>query len=315
MQSVFLAFRLRPKTKTCCMKNPIWYLLFSCMSLLLLAGCGRDAKQDTQQTDTLLSAEDSLKTAELDAIVATFPNPIQLANLLKNAGAKYKDGLLNNPKNVSNYQTTEVRAVNLGIYSADMAYSHVFDKRQDALKYLSAVRQLSEQLNLGGIFDKKLESSIQANQDNPDSLTKLFSQTLSRVKERLIENREGEILNLMFSGAFVEGLYIAVQLYADNRSQEMANQIAEQKINLQRLVRQVEVYKEDASFRRMHNTLAQLTKAYDGVIVEYQAPTEPAKVEAGKPIQLGGRNNIQISDAQIQKLLETITPLRNQFTE
>lgn len=287
---------------------PRFFLLALLLALLTACGGGNE----NAPAENLAAESDA---EEQDDAIRNFPSPIQLANILKNAGADYEPELLNPEGKVTKYQTTGAQALNLGIYSADMAYANVFDKRQDALKYMSAVRRLSDKLSLDGIFTKQLETKMDKYKDQPDSLQRVYAQTLSEVKTQLRENGQGEVLNLMFVGGFVEGLFFATKIYANQPSKALANSIAEQKLNLERLLEYVTRHKDEPDFKVAYDGLVKLQKVYEEVTIEYNAPAQAAEGKTNGVIVIENSNTINISDATIAAIRNEVEPLRRAIVQ
>lgn len=283
-------------------------LLFALAISLLGAGCkgGGNTGDGTHPHDSL----DVNLADQANRIINSFPSPAQMAAMLKRAGAPYDANLLNPDANVANYQTTVAKALNLGVYSADLAYANLNEQRQVALKYLSAVRRLAQDLGLDGIFGQSLENRVRANEQHQDSLVAIFAETLADIKTRLHENQQPQILNFMFAGGFVEGLHLALGLYKTKPSEELATQIGEQKINLESLLEYLEPFKAESGFAPIHAKLLALKAAYAEVAIEYTAPAAEAPAPASGVVHVQNRNTVRISPEAIGKIREALAPLR-----
>src|ERR1700741_4419838 len=114
--------------------------------LLILNSCSNEAKNT--ETEHLLSKADSTIEAtvaeDLKEVTITLPSPLQLANIFKKSGLKYKTGIGNSPKNATKYNNSNfIRAVNLGIYSTDLAYALMNKQFDESKSYLKACQDLS----------------------------------------------------------------------------------------------------------------------------------------------------------------------------
>jgi hypothetical protein len=276
--------------------------------LALLTACGGEQTSGSTGTDSL----DVNLADEVQRQVRSFPSPVQLAALLKQAGAQYNGGLLHPENRVSSYQTTTPQALNLGVYSADMAYANIFEQRQVASRYLAAVRSLSSKLGLDGVFGRNLEDRVRANEQNQDSLVAIFSETLAEIKTRLHENQQPQILNFMFVGGFVEGLHLAIGTYKARPNEQLLKSIGEQKFNIEQLMEYVEPLKTEAGFAEVHAQLVKLKAVFDQVTITYTAPTGESNTQ-GEVVRVQNQNNVQITPEVVQQLEATLAPLRKQI--
>lgn len=284
------------------------------VSAFLFVSCGSDKPGGGNAGAG--GAQDSLDLAaakEAKQLVKSFPSPMQLAQLLKRAGATYNGDLLNPQNRVTNYQTTPVRSMNLGVYSADMAYANVFEQKQEALKYLSAVRRLANDLGLEGVFDKDLENAVRRNENNQDSLVRIFSNTLADLKTRLHQNQQPQILNLMFAGGFIEGLYLALETYQDAPNPEIAQQIGEQKFNLEQLLEYTRPYKDEPEFAEVYSGLLQLQRVFAKVKENYSGPDEQATAQEDGVVTVGNDLKLEVTPEIIKELQNITLPLRQQI--
>ena len=152
--------------------NSLQKLFVSGSAVFLLSpffyGCGSNKENaETEGTDTTSMGQSggmTKGTSKAQNIFYSIPSPIELAQLIQKAGAKYNKDLLNPIKNVSKYMSNTSKALNLGVYGADLSYTSVFDDNtQESIFYLAATRKLAESLGVGNAFDEKTVDRIQAN--------------------------------------------------------------------------------------------------------------------------------------------------------
>ena len=79
---------------------------------------------------------------------------------MKNNCAHFISDAMNPPENMDKYVTTNMKAVNFGIYAADLAYSTVFEKNQSSLSYFKNVKKMAESLGLSEGFDEIMSKRI-----------------------------------------------------------------------------------------------------------------------------------------------------------
>lgn len=179
----------------------------------MLSGCSSDnnSTTETQATDTGTVPETTAGGSTENGFY-DIPSPIQQVQLLQKAGANYDKALLNPLDNVSKYSLTNSKALNLGIYGADLSYASVFNQSQDAILYLTACKKISDALGIKGDFYAETMTRISQNSGNKDSLLLIVSDVYRKSNESLKENDQSHISALVVAGSFIEGMYIGTQV-------------------------------------------------------------------------------------------------------
>src|ERR1017187_1743923 len=142
-------------------------------SMLLVASCGGNDKKKVANSEEI--QEDTAKAVSAGVLniggeLFSIPSPLQTAMLLQGAGAPYDKSILNSKENLNQYATDYAKALNLGVYGADLGYVSMYSKTQDALVYLTAVKKLSDEIGVSGAFDMKTMKRFENNMANKDSM-------------------------------------------------------------------------------------------------------------------------------------------------
>src|ERR1035437_7547142 len=263
--------------------NSLQKLFVSAPAVLLLSpffyGCGSNKeKGETEGTDTTSMGETGgMKKGPSKAqnIFYSIPSPIELAQLIQKAGAKYNKDLLNPIENKSKYMTNTSKALNLGIYGADLSYTSVFDDNtQESILYLGCTRTLAEALGVGNAFDEKTVDRIQANTAKKDSLLNIISDSYMTTDELLKESQRESSSALVITGGFIEALYLGTQLAKTTKnSADIINRLAEQKGTLNNVVGLLTSYEKDAAVTSVLADIKSLKEIYDQVKVTSDAPS------------------------------------------
>jgi len=90
----------------------------------------RGNKEDGEKTEENKEDKDA-NLLKINGKVFSVPSPIQTAFLLKHSGATYSSEMLSPTSNASNLSTSARKALNLGVYGADMGYATIYDQTQD----------------------------------------------------------------------------------------------------------------------------------------------------------------------------------------
>ena len=100
----------------------------------------------------------------------TIPSPVQTAFLVKEEGTDFNSELLNKAENGDTYTTSFKKALNMGVYGADMGYITIYENTDLSLKYLKTVRKIADELDLSGAFNNELGERFNSNMGNQDSM-------------------------------------------------------------------------------------------------------------------------------------------------
>ena len=97
------------------------WLCIGLLPALILVSCTGNNKSELEQEAEKIDSNKS-NIVSVGGTMFSIPSPIQTSMLLKKSGAPYSKAILNVPANVSKYSTAVKKALNLGIYGADLGY-------------------------------------------------------------------------------------------------------------------------------------------------------------------------------------------------
>ncbi len=198
-------------------------LLFSC-------GSNEENIEETVKTDSLAVVNDSLNNEVDDEKSFSLPSPLQIAYVFKKSGAGFNASLINDDANVSKYNTSNFkRAANFGIYSSDLAYCIFNKKSQDAKDYLKACKLLGESLGLNQAFESdNMAQRFDKNIGNEDSIVKMVSGLQLKTDALLEQNKQKHISVIAFTGAWIESMYVASEIYVKDKNKKVLASLIEQ---------------------------------------------------------------------------------------
>ncbi len=202
-------------------------------ALLVLASCSSDsADSDKAGISDSLETPTTTTTASVadDGDDVVLPSSMRIAGIFKRSGLKFIETSLNSLDNSKNYKTTFVKALNLGVYSADMAYCLLNKQYALSKNYLKGSKDIGGELGLNSAFEannlaKRFESNMNAGKD--DSLLGIISDLQLETDLVLEKNNNQHISTIIFAGAWIETLYSASQVYKSG-DQNMVPAIIEQ---------------------------------------------------------------------------------------
>ncbi len=284
--------------------------VFISLSLLFcLSGCENEAATDLNDLMENVEAESTVE--DLSSIFYMIPSPLETAIVLKKSGANYDGSLLNNPTNVSNYDTKAKQAINLGTFGADMSYATLFDQSQEIMFFVSAAKKLAEELGIMKAFDAQMIESVENNIENRDSMMHIVSNVYWVADAYLKETENVEVSSLVLYGGWLEALHIASELYKKNPDNiVLKERIAEQKYSLENLLALFsKTSKISPELKTTYEELLSLKAIYDTFNYTEKEVTVGIDEETGISI-VEGRNELAASKDQLENLFKTVAEIR-----
>lgn len=250
------------------MKKAVYFLVPVLFSIFILSSCGgkkdkNDGNKDSLNIDTVAETPEIFQYP--------IPTSFDMTEMLNEAGAAYIFSI-NNPENVNKYNTEASKALNLGVYGADLCYSSTYNMKQETMLYLEASKKLSDQLEINTPYSETFAERLEGNIENTDSTYALISASIEDTYNHLKSNEKDDLSLLVMAGSIIEGMYIATQvatLTPDN--DEIISIIMEQKESLDGVISMM----EECTQEEIINILGDLQKMNDLLA---QAETEMTPV-------------------------------------
>jgi hypothetical protein len=275
-----------------------------------LFSCGTNSETER---DELLDESDTVKTSVVNVAGELFsvPSPVQTALLIQKSGILYDKSILSESNKVNTFSTDYTRALNLGIYGADLGYVSLYNQTQDALSYLGAIKQLSDKLGLDAAFDAPTMERIKNNITNKDSMTVLVGLAYRGSDAYLKNNQRSDISSLILAGGWIESMHFSINAYRTKPSDQIRYRIAEQKQALGSILKILQ--KNDAEeIKDLTTSLEELSKVYEGIQFKYKF-VEPTHDTARKITYINSTSEVLVTDEQLTTIGTKIISLRNKL--
>ncbi len=275
------------------------------LALLILIpvifSCNNDKKQQTQkqtiQTDTSVVLREKFNEAK--QVVYSLPSPQEVSIiLLDNKDINFDPTLLNNINNVDKYTSDLSKALNLGIYSADVSFANLFDQNQITINYMTAAKKLAEQLGILNYFTEEDIDKLENNVTNRDEIMKIITEAYMKSDAKLQEDHRDDIGALILIGGWIEGMYLAVNLTHCNvkENPKLVSSIMEQQLSLALLVDFLNYYKNDKLLSEISHDIFELNKIFQGINTD-----------------IDDNGNITVSQEDFQKLCNAVNSIRSTY--
>jgi hypothetical protein len=247
-------------------------------------GKSKTAEQDQVVSDSL---NKTLLATEVGEVLYPLPTPFEMTKMLNDIGATYSTKNLNSTAKVDKYFKENQKAVNLGIYGADLAYVSTYQQQQDIQVYLNAIKKLADQLGITYDYSKLLSDEYKVKFNNKDSLTKIVTNTIYDTYYYLDQKSNPDLAVTMVTGMWVELMYLGTNISQDSYNYTgLVNIISKQKASYEKVMELLSGRNANADIKSLEAKLQPLKPAFD-------------KVSAG------------LSEADYKLILQTIKSVRS----
>jgi hypothetical protein len=254
--------------------------LFILLSILVFTGCNGCSSNQPNDDELSVAPGDSIGSPLLlgedimSDVIQNISSPVEMANMIKSSGVDFSQRILNNPDVVSKYETQFKKALNLGIFSADLGYLNIFDKNNIVVSYLMAAKTLADGIKVGQFFDYESLRDAAQNSGNLDALMEMSISSFNKIDSYLYSQNRSDVSTLIITGAWVEGMYLSAMVYNDIKKKEMSDRIAEQKHVIEILEIIFENYRSQPNFPPLIEGIQELNEAYNAIKItkEYGEP-------------------------------------------
>ena len=287
------------------------------ITVLLLGGCknNNQANEKALQTNAPKVDSNNATLLKINNQIFSIPSPIQTALLVKKSGYAYNKQILNPSDNYSKYDTKYKKALNLGIYGADLGYISLYDQTQDALMYLASIEKLATDIGVSDMFNAGLVKRFQQNMGKQDSLLSMVSEAFARSDAYFKDNKQNDISSLVLVGGWIESLYFAVQANTNPQAnpKDVQRRIAEQKISLVNLVKMLQPYNGRPEYAQLIKDLTSLSDIFENVefVYNYVPPTVDVK---NHMTSINSNSDVKFENNEVLKTIsDKIIAIRNQI--
>lgn len=239
------------------------YKVLFLLSVFFIFSCGGEKSEEiiSEEEHTKPDIQESKFNAQ--NVFNTLPDRKLVMNLIEQNKIEYNPDLLNDPTRVSKYSVELAKAVNLGIYGADLSIASSFDQTQESMVFLKCVNVLAGYLGVNSAFDQRMFERIDANENNKDSILEIVTGAFKKVDEILKYNNRPATSAVILSGCWIEGLYVSCQMAQQVDTESIIKAIVNQKESLKNLIIMLEAVTLEENAKFILNDLKSLYEAFD----------------------------------------------------
>ncbi|MRT91746.1 hypothetical protein [Ancylomarina sp. 16SWW S1-10-2] len=246
--------------------SPYSLIILGLILTINITGCKPVDKKANKETQTEKPLLKKAIAKEIEDVVYPLPSTFELTSMLNRIGADYILGISNSTENADKYFTEKARALNLGVYSADLSYASTYRRKQETMLFLKASKKIIDNLEITSAFNKTLVSDVEKNLDNKDELVKIITNSFYETYSFLNKNGKANLSLFVVSGSFIEGLYIATHISENTFSNaEIVKVIFDQKESLERLLEVLQPEIQDPNIAKLVADFNGLKASYDKI--------------------------------------------------
>lgn len=220
------------------MVSSLKYIALTIASLITLIGCNNVTKQDDIESIDVEPVKVGIDSQHVSAqnVFNTIISRDEILKLISQANAEYDPALLSNPDAVSNYALENIRALNFGVYGADLIIASIYEQTQESMLYFKCVNIIAKSIGVANAFGENLGDRMNANQSNRDSTLNIITQAFKNADNTLRSNNRPGVSSLLVAGAWIEGYYVACQTAKATQNEAIIKAIFNQNESLNNLI-------------------------------------------------------------------------------
>lgn len=285
---------------------------FFALSLTFVSCGGNSEDQKSQESlDGLdsVAVTDTFATIEDNEVTYNLPSALQIAYVFKKSGASFIPTLLNNKGNYSKYNTSNYkRAINFGIYSADLAYCLFNKKYQESKEYLKSCKEMGSFLGLNQAFESdNMAQRFDKNIAIEDSVVKIVSNVQLKTDVMFEQNKQKHITVIAFAGAWTESMYIATEVYAKDKNKKVLASLMEQLLLSETIIKALKVHQASEP------ELPALISSIEKINAQFNAiASVKAAMEKDEEMDF---NLMAVTDNELKSITESVKTLRTSMVD
>jgi len=290
------------------------------MITIILAGCKSGGNKAPKEDLTVEVPKDNATVYEdikqAERIFNALPSPLESAMLIKSAGARFDESLLNNVGSVNKYVTNKSMALNLGIYTCDLSFASLYEQTQLIIDYMNAAKKMADGLGILKAIEQSTIDRLEENINNSEVIMEIVSETFMNSNSYLEDNGQPAIAAMTLVGGWFEGLYISTQLVdmKEFNGNKLVGRIIDQKLSIDILISLLESSKGDPAVDELIGQVSKLKVVFDKIKIT-TSPVRPEFDQASNTTVLKSEVQTDMTPEVFLELSKTVGEIRNSFVK
>ena len=226
---------------------------------LLVAACSNSGNKPNKN---VASEIDEVSVSQIIEDFENIPTPItvELMSMVNKLGVTYIFDVTNSLANQESYLSTKQKALNMGVYAADLSYDVAYHKQAETEEYLKCILGMASDLNISIDVDG-ISEKFQNNLNSIEGLTSVIKDMFNDSQYILNQTSQTETALLFLVGSWVESAYICVSAseFASN-NMEFLNVASNHFEYSATILKYLETKKDDANFADFYKQFSDMQK-------------------------------------------------------
>lgn len=289
------------------------------------AACNRSGKstdnssQQGEETlkDSSIILEEQNKNivGMINGTIYCIPSPYDIMNYIKSLNLVYVRSLPNSVLNVTHYESSFKKLLNMGVYSIDISYMTMYEQMTDALNYFSTLKSLANQVELASVFDAATMDELENNMGSQDTLFQILSKKFLESDKLLKGENEMANASLLMTGAWIESLYLITQIHKQAPNELSVQKIAEHKLAAEAILNVLRpYYNKSDDFKNLIDAIVDICYEFDGIEYTYTYQT-PQNYPNNHLTIINSESKFVIMPEHIKNVTNKIEALRNSIIQ
>ena len=252
-----------------CSKILVIVLMFTSLLMGCKSGGTKTTKEDVKVSVPKENATVVEDIQQAEKIFNALPSPLESAMLIKSAGARFDEALLNPIGNVNSYVTNKSMALNLGIYTCDLSFASLYEQTQLIINYMNAAKKMADELGILKAIEQSQIDKLEENINNSEVIMEIVSETFLNSNSYLSDNGQPAIAAMVLVGGWFEGLYISTQLVdlKEFNGNKLVGRIIDQKLSIDILLNLLESSKGNPAVDDLIVQVKKLKVVFDKISI------------------------------------------------
>jgi len=289
------------------------------LALGFLTACKGGKKAPEEEIPVTLPQDNTAVLGQIkqaETIFNALPSPLESAMLIKSAGARFDEALLNPVTNVNTYVTSKAMALNLGVYTCDLSFASLYEQTQLLIDYMNAAKKMADGLGILKAIEQADIDRLEENINNSEVIMDIVSQTFMNSNSYLEDNGQPATAAIVLVGGWIEGLYISTQLVdmKEFNGNKLVGRIIDQKLSIDILLNLLNSSKGNPAVDEIVLEVAKLKTVFDKITID-TTPVRPEYDAASNTTVLKSQVKTDMTPAVFTELSSVVAEIRNSFVK
>jgi len=291
-------------------------LLFTSLFVGCKSGGSKAPKEDLKLDVPKDNAAVYQDIKQAEKIFNALPSPLESAMLIKSAGARFDETLLNSVSNMNGYVTNKSMALNLGIYTCDLSFASLYEQTQLIIDYMNAAKKMADGLGILKAIEQSTIDKLEENINNSEVIMEIVSETFMNSSSYLEDNGQPAVAAMVLVGGWFEGLYISTQLVdmKDFNGNKLVGRIIDQKLSIDILISLLNSSKGNPAVDELIVQVQKLKVVFDKIKISTSA-VRPEFDKTSNTTVLKSEVKTDMTPEVFKELSATVAEIRNTFVK